>query len=323
MANIWQSLDHNTIINEIEKSSGIKLTNLLLKRNSYINRVYEMEESGSKERLIVKFYRPGRWPKEMLLEEHDFLMELKESEVPVIPPLKINQQTLFEFSLDPSINEVIYYALFPKKGGRALDEFNKQSWEEVGRLVARIHLKGALRKNSQRIVWKPSVVTKKHIEALHKTDFLLPDFKQSFDRAADNFMQKAEPLFSGFEYILLHGDCHKGNLIHRLNEGIFVVDFDDICVGPPIQDAWMLFPDKIEKCEKEWQWFLKGYETFRAFDLSSLSLYPALRGMRLVHFAAWQAVQCKDADFSLHFPEAGNSRYWNELIKDLQETVYS
>lgn len=166
------------------------------------------------------------------------------------------------------------------------------------------------------------MATKQHVEALHKTNFLLPDFKLSFDRAADNFMQKAEPLFSDFEYILLHGDCHKGNLIHRPGEGIYIVDFDDMSVAPPVQDCWMLMPDTMDKCENEIGWFLKGYELFKGFDRRSLKLIPALRGMRIIHFVSWLAVQSKEPDFTFHFPQVGTRKYWNEIINEVQEIVF-
>jgi len=124
------------------------------------------------------------------------------------------------------------------------------------------------------------------------------------------------------KFILLHGDCHKGNFIVRPGEGLFIVDFDDMCFGPAIQDLWMLLPDVVENCQNELSWFLDGYETFRAFDPDSLNLIPYLRAMRIIHYAAWLAVQSGEPDFNHNFPEAGTSRYWNLLIKDLQEIVY-
>jgi len=312
MGNVWQSLNHDTILTSIEKVINRKLSNLLLQRNSYINRVYELEEHDSRERIIVKFYRPRRWTEEMICEEHQFLADLKAKEIPVIPPLKFKNKTLFNYG-------DILFAVFPKKGGRALDEFNKEGWEEIGRLLARIHLVGAAHTESSRITWKPSVATKHHLEVLSNTDYILSDFRDPFRKAAELFVRKSEDLFSKCEFILLHGDCHKGNLIHRPNEGIFIVDFDDICMGPPVQDVWMLLPDIPENCENELEWFLKGYETFRPFDRWSLNLIPALRGMRIIHFASWLAVQSKDPDFRKHFPKAGTKGYWSELIKELYE----
>lgn len=312
---LWQSLNHDTILHAVEETLQKKLSNLLLTRNSYINRVYELEKHDSQERLIIKFYRPGRWTKEMILEEHKFLAELAAKEIPVIPPLSFNSKTLFTL-------ESIPYAIFPKKGGRALDEFDKDSWQELGRLLARIHSVGALHKKSERIAWKPSIATKHHLELLLKTDYLLPDFEKSFKQAAELFIKKADPKFSQQEFILLHGDCHKGNLIHRPGEGIYIVDFDDICFGPPVQDLWLLLPDTPDKCENELNWFCKGYELFHTFDSKSLELIPLLRGMRIIHFVSWLAIQSKEPGFSKHFPEAGTARYWNETIKELQEITY-
>ena len=315
MSTVWQELDHDTILHGIEETLGEKLSNLLLQRNSYINRVYELEKHDSRERMIVKFYRPGRWTAKMILEEHRFLQDLAKKEVPVIPPLNINGQTLFNLKR-------ISYEIMPKKGGRALDEFDKDAWELLGRLLSRIHLVGALHSKADRYVWRPAAATRVHLKVLEEKDFLLPDFRASFFSTVEKLIEMADPLFNDQEYILIHGDCHKGNLLHRQGEGIYMVDFDDICLGFPAQDLWMLLPDEVEKSQQELGWFLKGYETFRPFDLNSLNLIPYLRAMRIVHYAAWLAVQSKEPDFSVHFPHAGTSRYWSELIRELQEIVY-
>ncbi|MFA5839734.1 MAG: serine/threonine protein kinase [Candidatus Margulisiibacteriota bacterium] len=320
---VWQNLNHDSVLQAVETTINEKLSNLLLPRNSYINRVYELEKYASRERLIVKFYRPNRWAKEMILEEHQFLNELAAQEIPVIPPLTINGTTLFFSPLPtPGSQLSALYALFPKKGGRALDEFDKDSWEEIGRLIARIHLVGATHTKSQRIPWRPAFATQKHLATLLQSNFILPDFRKALEHTAHLFIERADPTFEAFPNILLHGDCHKGNLIHRPNEGIYIVDFDDLCFGPPVQDVWLLLPDKPENCESELNWFLKGYELFMPFDRKSLALVPLLRGMRIIHFAAWLAVQSQESDFSTHFPEAGKARYWNEIIKELQEITF-
>ncbi|MCU0641744.1 MAG: serine/threonine protein kinase [Candidatus Margulisbacteria bacterium] len=313
---VWADLTHDAVFNAVEQTLGRKLSNVLRQRNSYINRVYEVEEHDSRERLIVKFYRPGRWAKEQILEEHAFLAELAAKEVPVIPPLIFNGATLHFFSS-------MFYALFPKKGGRSLDEFNQEGWQEIGRHVARIHQAGALHRSSTRVTWRPAAATRQHQQTLNASSFLPPDFRAAFDRTIDGFLAKADPLFDTPDQLLLHGDLHKGNLIHRPNEGILIVDFDDACFGPAIQDLWMLLPGGLEHVEEELGWLLKGYETFRPFDRRTLRLVPALRGMRLVHFAAWLAIQSNEPDFGVHFPESGNARYWKELIADLQEVTAS
>ena len=315
MSTVWQELDHATILHGIEEILGEKLSNLMLRRNSYINRVYELEKHDSRERVIVKFYRPGRWTEEMILIEHQFLQDLAKGEVPVIPPINLNGRTLFYL-------KGIAFEIMPKKGGRALDEFDQDAWEQLGRLLARIHLIGAGHKQADRLVLRPGRATREHLKVLAEHDFLLPDFRDSFFTTVEKLIATADPIFSDQEYILIHGDCHKGNLLHRPGEGIYIVDFDDICIGPPVQDLWMLLPDKVEKSELELSWFLKGYETFRPFALNSLNLVPYLRAMRIVHYAAWLAVQSREPDFGVHFPHAGGKRYWNDLIRELQEILY-
>ncbi|OGC09426.1 hypothetical protein A3J90_05075 [candidate division WOR-1 bacterium RIFOXYC2_FULL_37_10] len=312
---LWQNLTHDTIFNSLEETLQVKLSNICIKRNSYINRVYELEEFDSHKRFIVKFYRPKRWTFQMIQEEHLFLKELSADEVSVIPPIEINGKTLFTL-FD------IFYAIFPKKGGRAIDEFNQEGWETLGRILAKVHTVGEKHKNSIRIKWRPSVATKHHLQVLLETNYLLSDFKDSFIKTVELFINKFDPLFENQELILIHGDCHKGNLIHRPNEGIFVIDFDDICVGPPVQDLWMLLPDVIENSKRELEWFLKGYETFRVFNKRSLELAEPLRGMRIIHYIAWLAIQSGEPDFQKHFPDSGTPKYWSSLIKDLQGIIY-
>jgi Ser/Thr protein kinase RdoA (MazF antagonist) len=256
----------------------------------------------------------------MFREEHRFVWDLAAEDIPVIPPLKINNETLFLFADIP-------FALYPKKGGRALDEFDKTGWQTIGRLLARIHRCGSLRPGaagygkSSRQLWTPETATRKHAAVL-SAGHIPQEYQKSFSTTVDYFIRTAEPLFEKQILFAIHGDCHRGNLLHRPGEGIFIVDFDDMCVGPAVQDLWMLLPGTTEECEQELEWFLEGYETFRDFPRASLSLIPALRAMRLIHFAAWCALQSNDLDFAEHFPEWGTLRYWNQLIKNLQQICY-
>jgi Ser/Thr protein kinase RdoA (MazF antagonist) len=315
MPAVWQELTVDNIFKMVEAVVEVPLSSICLRRNSYINRVYELEYLASRERIIIKFYRPGRWTPAMIEEEHAFLKELADREVPVIPPLSIGNKTLFS---DGAFN----FAIFPKKGGRAMDEFDQDTWQILGRLLAKIHQVGEKHTTSSRLVWEPAVATKKHLEIILQSDYILPDFRPAFTQVTEMFIKKFSPQFAGQKKILLHGDCHKGNLIVRPGEGIFIVDFDDLCLGPAVQDLWMLLPGPVDKSENELNWFLAGYSLFHDFDKKSLALIPALRGMRVIHYVAWLATQFHDPDFHNHFPEAGKPRYWNEIIKDLQEVVY-
>ncbi|MFC1752860.1 serine/threonine protein kinase [Thermoproteota archaeon] len=308
---IWQTIFHDNVLDIVEKTIGQKLTNLYLPRNSYINRVLELELAESRQRIIVKFYRPGRWTRSMIQTEHDLLAQLEKEELPVIAPLNYNGKTLFEFG-------EIFFAVFPKKGGRAMDELDKEQWQQIGRLIGRMHAISSKLKHPDRIVWQPWEATSAHVEVLKNLNVIPPDYQTVFFETAAAFIKKYEPLFDKKDFILLHGDCHLGNFIYRPDEGIYIIDFDDMCIGPRVQDLWMLLPDELENCQNEVSWFIEGYETFHDFPRKSLSLIPALRVMRLIHFASWCAIQHHEPGFKHHFPEWGKLRYWNETIKMIQ-----
>ena len=81
----------------------------LLALSSYENRVYRAhldEPVQGSAAVVLKFYRPCRWSRAQIQEEHDFAAELQASEVPVVPPMVLKGQTLhssagFEFSVSP------------------------------------------------------------------------------------------------------------------------------------------------------------------------------------------------------------------------------
>jgi Ser/Thr protein kinase RdoA (MazF antagonist) len=124
---------------------GARATGYALALNSLENRVYEveMEDEGAAheasrtgERLVAKFYRPGRWSREAILEEHRFLAELAEAELPVVPPLSLDGASLRDLPVDEG---AIYYAVFKKTRGRAPEELDDEQLRQLGRLVGRLH----------------------------------------------------------------------------------------------------------------------------------------------------------------------------------------
>src|SRR5262245_4293343 len=83
----------------------------LLALNSYENRVYQVGLEGGAF-IVAKFYRPGRWSDEAILEEHEFTRELAATELPVIAPLVTAGKTLHHHA-------DFRFALYPRVGGRA------------------------------------------------------------------------------------------------------------------------------------------------------------------------------------------------------------
>ena len=279
--------------------------------NSYINRVYEVHPVDG-DPLIAKFYRPGRWSRNALRDELDFVAELNEDEIPVIPPLPDNEGNLLH-NVDG-----IFFAVFPKKGGRIIDEPNASQWQALGRLVARVHVVGSRGVPRERMVLHPEHTTQEHMERILSSDAVSSECKDHYAATVENIIDEILEVFDGVETLRIHGDLHPQNLIHRPGESFSIIDFDDMALGPCVQDLWMLMPGRMEACRRELDLFLDGYETFREFPWPELQLVEPLRAMRYIHFTAWCVHQADDGGATRLAPDWGTPAYWQREIRDLE-----
>ncbi len=310
----FNSLGPDTVINQVEKALSIRCSNLCRPLNSYINRVYELEDESG-QGLVAKFYRPGRWSQQALQDEHDFLLELVEDEVPVIAPLALtNNATLGRY-------EDMFFAVFSKKGGRSFDEYNDDQWLEIGRLLGRTHVVGARKEPQDRITMLPEQSTKDQLEYIIRGGFIPKDLVQPFEDLSYQIIEQIAPMFHGQNTIRIHGDCHFSNLIYRPGESFYVIDLDDMASGVPVQDFWMLLPGYMDESYVEIDLFLEGYETFRPFDRRSLRLIEPLRAMRYIHYTAWCAHQVAEDGLSRVAPDFGTREYWQKEYLDLSDQL--
>ena len=310
----FQSLTPDRIITLVEKAMDRRCTNLCRPLISYINRVYELEaEDGSG--LVVKFYRPGRWSQGGLQDEHDFLLELAAQEIPVIAPLMLQD------GLSLGSYENIYFAVYPKTGGRSSDEYNDDQWLELGHLLGRTHSVGATHLPKDRLIMAPDKSTRQQVDYILAGNFMPDDMLTQFKDLTDTLIKEISPHFSNTEMIRIHGDCHFSNLIYRPDESFYIIDFDDMVLGPPVQDFWMLLPGYREDSLAEIEIFLEGYEMFRKFDMNSLRLIEPLRAMRYIHYTAWCAYQfAEDGETRAH-EDFGSRQYWQAEMTDLQDQL--
>lgn len=311
---IFHSLTPERVLTPVEKALAVRCTNLCRPLNSYINRVFELEaEDGSG--LVAKFYRPGRWSAAALQDEHDFVHDLHEAEIPVVAPLLHGDgRTL-------GIFEGVHFAVFPKKSGRSFDEFNDEQWLQLGRLLGRTHLVGARRQPHDRIVMAPEASTRLQLDYLLSGGFLPGDLAARFRDLTAELIDEIAPLFHGIDNHRIHGDCHFSNLIYRPEESFYLIDFDDMAVGPAVQDFWMLLPGRLADSRPEVEMFLEGYETFRPFDRRSFRLIEPLRAMRFVHYISWCARQVEEDGESRVAPDFGTRLYWQQEMDDLADQL--
>lgn len=310
----FQNLTPDKILNSIEKHTGERLTGLLAQLPSYINRVYEVQ-TFSEKRLIAKFYRPGRWEKEAIEEEHHFVMDCFNEEIPVIPPLTlIDKTTIAE-------TEGIYFCLFEKKGGREMEFNTNEDWKRVGMLLGRVHQAAEKKRAEKRIVLHPAESTLSDINYLLDNGDIPNHLQETFKSLAFQFIEHTSPFFNKTQMTRIHGDCHIKNILFRPGEGVMLIDFDDMMTGPQIQDLWLFLHGTTEECRHELDLILDGYEAFMDFDYFSIKLVASLRAMRMIYFLAWCCRQKNDNQFMKTFPSWGKTDFWNSEIRDLSDQI--
>lgn len=306
----YENLTPEVILSAVE-SLGYRVSGHFFPLNSYENRVYLVGIEEQPE-LVAKFYRPARWSNEAILEEHAFSQELVDNEIPVVAPLVINDQTLFEY-------EGYRFALFPKRGGRSPELDNKEHLEWLGRFLGRIHAVGRAARFQHRPTLTPQRLGYEPYQFLIENGFI-PDYLQhNYCLVVEDILQKVSDRFEAVfaSNLRIHGDCHPGNILWT-PDGPHFVDLDDSMMGPAIQDLWMLLSGDIAQMEKQFHILLEGYSLFSDFDPAELSLIEPLRALRQVNYSAWLARRWHDPAFPLHFPWFNTPRYWEEHINDLR-----
>ena len=310
----FSTLPPDRVLNAVE-SVGFRSDGRLLALNSYENRVYQVGlEEGAP--LIAKFYRPKRWTDEAILEDHSFVQELINHEIPVVPAMLLNGQTLHTF-------EGFRFSVFPKHGGRAPELEGRSTLEWMGRFLGRIHAIGSLKPYQERPTLDIKSFGEQPRDYLLSHEFIPADLDTAYRSAVDLALESVRYCFTRAGEVAslrLHGDCHVGNVLWT-DQGPHFVDFDDSRMGPAVQDLWMLLSGDRADMVRQLTDVLAGYEDFCDFNERELHLIEALRTLRLIHYAAWLAHRWDDPAFKQAFPWFNTQRYWQDRILELREQI--
>lgn len=303
----YERLLPETVLDAVE-ARGFAPDGRLQPLNSFENRVYQLGlEDGTF--LVAKFYRPGRWSDAQIAEEHAFVYELVAAEIGVVAPLAdATGATLFR-------HDEFRFALFPRRGGRAPELEGPAVAQWMGRTLGRLHAVGATRRFAHRARFDVDELVRAPARAVLASELLPGSLARRYQAATD---EAADAIAAAWAAIAptplrLHGDCHPGNVLWT-DAGPTLVDFDDARSGPAVQDVWMLLTGGAAQREA----LLEGYEQFRPFDRAELALVEPLRLMRQVHYAGWIASRWDDPAFPVAFPHAGQARWWDEHVDDLE-----
>lgn len=310
----FHRLTPDFIMDAVE-SQGFRCDCRNLALNSYENRVYQVGIEDAKP-LIAKFYRPGRWSDQQIVEEHELTLELAGHELPVVAPWRNPAgESLFHY-------HNFKFALYPQQGGHAPEFDNLDNLLILGRMLGRMHRIGALRPFEHRPTLDSLAFGHESV-ALIRERFIPAAYRESYGALTEQLLAKIDALTAAcgsVRMIRAHGDCHSGNILWRDNAPHFV-DFDDSRMAPAVQDIWMMLSGDRQRKTVQLDAVLEGYGEFNAFDPQELRLIEPLRSLRMLHYSAWLARRWDDPAFPIAFPWFNTVHYWGEHILELREQL--
>lgn len=307
----YDLLTPDAVLDAME-SVGFEPTGGLTALNSYENRVYQVAlENGSF--VITKFYRPNRWSDSAILEEHRFTQGLFDAELSVVPPIQLDDTSVFQ-------HLGYRFAVFARKGGHPPNLENEDDLEVLARAIARLHAFGASQPFQHRVSLTAERLGVESRDFLLKNNFLPVEMEEAYRSITEQLMERITPLMHQTPMASIHGDCHMGNILWRDDIPHFV-DFDDCMTGPPIQDLWMLLNGERADRTLQLSLILDAYQEFYDFDTSTLVLIEPLRTLRIMHHAAWIARRWQDPAFPMAFPTFDTVNYWSNHVLALREQL--
>ncbi|MCX7655516.1 MAG: serine/threonine protein kinase [Treponemataceae bacterium] len=315
----FDMLDPELVLESVEEGYDVELESTLYSCASYVNRVFGLRDVRGKE-YVAKFYRPHRWSYEQILEEHRFVQTLAHHEVPVACPLPNQEgdtvQTLV-IEQEGRPDCTIYFTLYPKLKGLPFDPEGEKDYVRMGALLGHLHVVGSQFSLTERGRF-PLIKPVELFTYFTETFEIAEEIQNNLRSVAIRLEAALSRLIAGYSpFITLHGDFHRGNLIDCGEQGLFVIDFDDMITGPPLQDIWVLLPDHAPMCQRELRHILKGYEEFYQIELADPCHLEIFRLYRMFHYLYWQAQQRCDRAFYQHYPDWGTKKFWERVVEDL------
>ncbi len=310
---------------------GFRGDGRILQLNSYENRVFQvMLEDG--DAVVAKFYRRARWSDAQIVEEHRFALELAEAEVPVVAPCILGQSAA-DVRLLPEPGPATLalrlrpeglhrYSVSPRQAGRWPELEDDAVLVRLGGFIGRLHAVGARQRFAHRRTMDAPRDAREAVSLLVDGGFVTDNQCEPWAEACARAVECIDAAFTAHAptSIRLHGDCHPGNLLWR-DAGAHVVDLDDACMGPAVQDLWMLLSGEPEAMAWQLRHLLRGYAPFMDFDRNELRLIEPLRLLRMIRHNAWVAQRWSDPAFPRAFPDFGSSGYWGQQALQVREQL--
>ena len=249
-----------------------------------------------------------------ILEEHTFLAELADAELPCVAPLRTESgETLLQ-------HDGYRFTLFPRQGGHAPNLESEENLRVLGRTMARIHRVGRsgrfkhrpkftverLGVESKEFVLQHDFVPDELIDAYTSVTTHLLDANRS-DSAAGRWAHSRR-LPSRQRAVARR--CAAFRRLRRHRDGTGGAGSVDAAFGRTRRTN--AFARKTAR---------RLRDVSRSSTLRELALIESLRTLRIMHHAAWIARRWNDPAFQRGFPAFGGMRYWSEHVLHLREQL--
>ena len=201
-----------------------------------------------------------------------------------------------------------------------LQEITEPHFKKIGRWLARLHNVGSRKPAEHRSFIGPNNDDKwSQLETL--LNKVSPEVSRRYEDSAVRIFESLDERLNDFNFIRLHGDLHRGNILENSSQEFIVVDFDDMINGPEVQDFWMLMPN-ADTNSPEFTTLIDAYSELREFPHEQLELIPLLRGYRIITYAMWIMNRWNDPSFPRIFPDFGSYSYWAEETENIEKISF-
>lgn len=345
----FSGLGIDFILDAVE-STGYVATGRVQQLNSMENRVYAVEIDAPDtprgiDHLIVKFYRPERWSAGSIVSEHALMRMLGEENIST-PPLLDVLKPEFVKPGTPLVRDKIisdspygekntlgfiggyHFAVWRKVMGRIPLDLTTDDLLSIGRMVARMH--NLFESHVHVEAFDRPALTVKYafetpLENLRKWNGVPRHFQGPLFGIIEELAHGLRWVEDACDYLPVHGDLHRLNLMQTSYGGEFwLVDFDDCLRAPEVQDLWLLASTCNVEVEEgqdptkvAFEILREGYEEFRLLPQDSELLIEPLRTFRMVYYLGWISGRWYDPFFRQTFSFFTESDYWERTYCDL------